>query len=150
CGSNLEQSAVKEFMRFAVNSGINFFDNAEVYDKGEAEAMLGNALKEFRREELVVSTKICWGGNGPNDAGLCWKHLVEGTRNSLRRLKMTYVDIIFCHRPDPQTPLEESVRAMDHIIRTGYAFYWGTSEWSATQIKEAFEIANKFNCILPI
>ncbi len=149
-GSNLDQSSVKEFMRFAVNSGINFFDNAEVYAKGESEMMMGEALKEFRREDLVVSTKIYWGGNGPNDTGLSWKHLVEGTRNSLRRMRLSYIDIVFCHRPDPVTPMEETVRAMDYIIKSGYAFYWGTSEWSTAQIREAFRVAEKYNCILPI
>lgn len=149
-GSSLDQSAIKEFMRLAVNSGINFFDNAEVYAKGESETLMGEALKEFRREELVISTKIFWGGNGPNDNGLSWKHLVEGTRNSLRRMRLSYVDIIFCHRPDPVTPMEETVRAMDYIIKSGYAFYWGTSEWSAAQIEQAFQIAERYNCILPI
>lgn len=149
-GSNLDQSAVKEFMRFAVNSGINFFDNAEVYAKGESELLMGEALKEFRREDLVISTKIYWGGNGPNDTGLSWKHLVEGTRNSLRRMRVNYLDIIFCHRPDPITPMEETVRAMDHIIKSGYAFYWGTSEWSAAQIQQAFQVAEKYGCIFPI
>ena len=149
-GSNLDRSSVKEFMKLAVDSGINFFDNAEVYAKGEAETLMGDALKDFRREELVISTKIFWGGNGPNDSGLSWKHLIEGARNSLKRMKLTYVDIIFCHRPDPNTPMEETIRAMDHLIRKGYTFYWGTSEWSAIQIEQAFELAEKYNTIPPI
>jgi len=136
-------------MQRAFELGVNFFDNAEVYAKGEAEVLMGEALRSFRREDLVISTKIFWGGNGPNDTGLSWKHLVEGTRNSLRRMKLTYVDVLFCHRPDPLTPIEETVRAMDYIIKSGYAFYWGTSEWSAEQIESAFATAERLNCIAP-
>ncbi len=147
---NLDANGVKQLMKRAVDLGVNFFDNAEGYAKGEAESLMGDALRQFRREELVIATKIFWGGNGPNDTGLSWKHLVEGTRNSLRRLKLTYVDILYCHRPDPDTPIEETVRAMDYIIRAGYTFYWGTSEWSADQIKQAFQLAEKYNCIPPV
>ena len=149
-GSNLDRNLVKELMKFAVDSGVNFFDNAEGYAKGEAETIMGEALRDFKREDLVISTKIFWGGNGPNDTGLSWKHIIEGTRNSLKRLKVSYIDIIFCHRPDPNTPMEETVRAMDHLIRLGYCFYWGTSEWSAVQIEHAHQIAEKYNCIPPI
>ncbi len=149
-GSNLNSQAVKGCMQRAFELGVNFFDNAEVYAKGEAEVLMGEALKSFRREDLVISTKIFWGGNGPNDTGLSWKHLVEGTRNSLRRLKTSYIDLLFCHRPDPSTPIEETVRAMDYIIKSGYAFYWGTSEWGADQIQAAFDVAEKLNCIPPI
>lgn len=148
-GSGLDSDGVKRCMRKAFELGVNFFDNAEVYAKGESETLMGEAVRSFRREDLVISTKIFWGGNGPNDTGLSWKHLVEGTRNSLRRMKLSYVDVLFCHRPDPTTPIEETVRAMDHIIRSGYAFYWGTSEWSAAQLQAAFEIAERLNCIPP-
>jgi voltage-dependent potassium channel beta subunit len=133
----------------AFDQGVNFFDNAEAYAHGEAEILMGKALQEFHREELVVSTKIFWGGNGPNDTGLSRKHLIEGTKNSLKRLQMDYVDLLFCHRPDPYTPIEETVLAMDYLVRGGYAFYWGTSEWSADQIESAFEIAKQLNCIQP-
>lgn len=148
-GNSLDVVKVKQCLQKAFDLGINFFDNAEGYGRGDAELLMGEAIKSFRREDLVVSTKIFWGGNGPNDTGLSWKHIVEGTRNSLRRLKLTYVDLLFCHRPDPSTPLEETVRAMDYVIKTGYAFYWGTSQWSAEQIEKAFEIAEKYNCIPP-
>lgn len=148
-GGNLDAAGVRALMKRAVDLGVNFFDNAEGYAKGEAENLMGDALRQFRREELVVSTKIFWGGNGPNDTGLSWKHLVEGTKNSLRRLKLNYVDILFCHRPDPDTPLEETVRAMDFLVRSGCTFYWGTSEWPAEQLKRAFELAEKYNCIPP-
>ena len=148
-GNVLGASGVRSCIQRAYDLGVNFFDNAEAYAKGEAEVLMGEVLRGFRREDLVISTKIFWGGNGPNDTGLSWKHLVEGTRNSLRRMKLTYIDLLFCHRPDPSTPIEETVRAMDYIIRTGYAFYWGTSEWSAEQITAAFEAAEKCNCIPP-
>ncbi len=149
-GSNLDKAAVKDFLKLAVDSGINFFDSAETYAKGEAEALFGEAFRDFRREDLVIATKIFWGGNGPNDTGLSWKHLVEGVRNSLKRMKLSYIDVVFCHRPDPNTPMEETVRAMDHLIKMGYIFYWGTSEWSADQIELAFQISEKFNTIPPI
>ncbi len=149
-GNSIDSSQIKEFLRTAVSMGVNFFDNAEVYSKGEAETLMGEALREFRREELVVSTKIFWGGNGPNDTGLSWKHLVEGTRNSLRRMRLSYLDLVFCHRPDPNTPIEETVRAMDFIIKSGYAFYWGTSEWSRAQIETAYITAERLGCIPPI
>lgn len=142
-------SAVRECMHVAHDHGINFFDNAEGYAHGEAEALMGKVLKEFRREDLVISTKIFWGGNGPNDTGLSRKHLLEGTKNSLKRLELDYVDLLFCHRPDLDTPIEETVLAMDYLIRNGYALYWGTSEWSADQIQSAFEIAEKLNCMKP-
>ena len=139
----------RQLMRRAFEAGVNFFDNAEVYAKGQSEIMMGEALKEYRREDLVISTKIFWGGDGPNDTGLSWKHLVEGTKGSLRRLQLEYVDLLYCHRPDPNTPIEETVRAMDFLVRQGYAFYWGTSEWSVEELEEAFEIAESYNCIRP-
>jgi voltage-dependent potassium channel beta subunit len=148
-GKQIGINEVKSLMHAAFDGGINFFDNAEAYAHGEAEVLMGKALSEFHREELVVSTKIFWGGNGPNDTGLSRKHLIEGTKNSLRRLQLDYVDLLFCHRPDPNTPIEETVLAMDYLVRGGYAFYWGTSEWSADQIESAFHIAEKLNCIKP-
>lgn len=140
---------IKEFMHIAFDQGVNFFDNAEGYAHGEAETLMGKALKEFRREDLVISTKIFWGGNGPNDTGLSRKHLIEGTKNSLKRLQLSYVDLLFCHRPDPETPIEETVLAMDYLVRHGYALYWGTSEWNAQQIEEAMTIAEREQCMKP-
>lgn len=140
---------IKDFMHAAVDHGVNFFDNAESYAHGEAEVLMGKAARDFRREDLVISTKIFWGGNGPNDTGLSRKHLIEGTKNSLRRLMLDYVDLLFCHRPDPDTPIEETVLAMDYLVRNGYALYWGTSEWSASQIESAFHAAKELNCIQP-
>lgn len=148
-GKQIGLSEIKTLMHAAYDHGINFFDNAEAYAHGEAEILMGKALKEFHREELVISTKIFWGGNGPNDTGLSRKHLLEGTKNSLRRLQLDYVDLLFCHRPDPNTPIEETVLAMDYLVRGGFAFYWGTSEWSADQIEAAFQAAERLNCIKP-
>ena len=148
-GKQIDVNMVKELMHTAFDSGVNFFDNAESYAHGEAEVLMGKALHEFRREDLVVSTKLFWGGNGPNDTGLSRKHLIEGIKNSLRRLRLDYIDLLYCHRPDPHTPIEETVITMDNIIRSGLAFYWGTSEWSAEQITQAYEIAEKLNCIKP-
>ena len=140
---------IKTLMHAAFDHGINFFDNAESYAHGEAEVLMGKAAKDFRREDLVISTKIFWGGNGPNDTGLSRKHLIEGTKNSLRRLQLDYIDLLFCHRPDPNTPIEETVLAMDYLVREGLAFYWGTSEWSETQIENAYQIAATLHCIPP-
>jgi voltage-dependent potassium channel beta subunit len=148
-GSNLDVASARTCMRQAFESGVNFFDNAEVYGHGKSEIVMGEALKDFRREDLVISTKIFWGGEGPNDTGLSRKHLIEGTKNALKRLQLDYVDLLFCHRPDPSTPVEETVRAMDYLVRSGFAFYWGTSEWPAERLVEAYEIARAINCIPP-
>lgn len=148
-GSALDIASVKQCMRLAYEAGVNFFDNAEAYASGASEMLMGEALRDFRREDLVISTKIFWGGKGPNAVGLSWKHLVEGTRNSLKRLQLSYVDLLYCHRPDPSTPIEETVRAMDYIIRSGQAFYWGTSEWSAAQVEKAHQIAKEINAVPP-
>ncbi|HBT40123.1 MAG: Aldo/keto reductase [Thermotoga sp. 50_1627] len=149
-GNQLDLESAKMLVKKAFDAGINFFDTAEAYAGGIAEAMLGEILKNFRRSDVVVSTKIFWGGNGPNDRGLSRKHLLEGTWASLKRLQLDYVDILYCHRPDPEVPMEEIVWTMDQILRSGLALYWGTSEWSAQQIEEAYETAKKLNCIPPI
>lgn len=148
-GSNLDVKSARSCMRRAFERGVNFFDNAEVYGHGKSETIMGEVLKDFRREDLVVSTKIFWGGEGPNDTGLSRKHLLEGTKAALKRLQLDYVDLIFCHRPDFDTPVEETVRAMDSIVRSGMAFYWGTSEWPAQRIEEAYKIAGQLGCIPP-
>ena len=112
---------------------------------------MGNVLKQtgWKRESYIISTKIFWGGDGPNDKGLSYKHIVEGANNALKRLQLEYVDFIFAHRPDPETPIEETVRAMDLIIRQGKAFYWGTSEWSAADIMKADSIARQYHLTPP-
>lgn len=148
-GKQVGLREVKQLMHTAFDHGVNFFDTAESYAHGEAEILMGKVIKEFRREDLVISTKLFWGGNGPNDTGLSRKHLIEGTKNSLKRLKLDYVDMLFCHRPDPHTPIDEIVLALDHLISQGYIFYWGTSEWSAPDIAAAYETARSLNAIAP-
>lgn len=120
-------------MERARSRGVNFFDNAEVYAGGRAEEVMGEALRElgWPRSSYVLSTKIYWGGSGVNDAGLSRKHIVEGLDASLERLGVSHVDVVFAHRPDVETPVEETVRAFNHVISQGKAHYWGTSEWSA-------------------
>lgn len=148
-GKQLDVAAVRKLMRAAFERGVDFFDNAEAYGDGAAEKLMGAALKDFRRSDVVVSTKIFWGGKGPNDKGLSYKHLVEGTRAALRRLELDYVDLLYCHRPDPETPIEETVRAMDYLVRSGACFYWGTSEWPAKSIVEAHRIARELGAPPP-
>lgn len=149
-GAQLDIDNAREAMREAYRAGINFFDTAEAYASGMAESMMGEILKEFKREEVVVSTKIFWGGNKPNQKGLSRKHLLEGTWNSLKRLQLNYVDILFAHRPDPEVPVEEVVLGMDYIVRNGLAFYWGTSEWSSKELEEAHKVADRLNAIHPV
>lgn len=151
-GDQIGEDVAYAAMKAAYDAGVNFFDNAEVYSQGKAETMMGNVIKKagWTRSDLVVSTKIFWGGNGPNDKGLSRKHIIEGTDAALKRLQMEYVDLIFCHRPDLYTPIEETVRAMNHVIHQGKAFYWGTSEWSAEQIREAYRIARQEHLIPPL
>ena len=152
-GNQVDDEAADACMTAAYEAGVNFFDNAEAYAGGQAESMMGRALKRagWRREELVISTKLYWGDghSGPNDRGLSHKHLLEGINQSLRRLQLEYVDLLFCHRPDPNTPIEETVRAMDLIIRQGKAFYWGTSEWSAADIMRADGVARQYGLFPP-
>lgn len=147
-GNDLAYDCMKE----AYDAGVNFFDNAEAYSAGEAEVMMGKVIKKagWKRSDLVISTKIFFGGKGVNDRGLSRKHIFEGTNAALKRLDMEYVDLIFCHRPDFYTPMAETVRAMNQIIDQGKAFYWGTSEWTATQIMEAYEIARSEHLIPPL
>lgn len=150
-GGQVGQEIAEKCMAAAYDAGVNFFDNAETYADGNAEIVMGNVIKKlaWRREDLVVSTKIFWGGKGPNDRGLSHKHIIEGVNNALRRLQMDYVDLVFCHRPDPETPIEETVRAMDVVIKQGKAFYWGTSEWSAGEILKADGIARQYGLTPP-
>ncbi len=151
-GKQVGEDIAYECMQAAFDAGVNFFDNAEVYADGNAETVMGNVIKRagWKRSDLVISTKIFWSGDGPNDSGLTRKHIIEGLDASLKRLQMDYVDLVFCHRPDIHTPVEETVRAMNHVINQGKAFYWGTSEWSATRIMEAYSIARQEHLIPPL
>eukprot|EP00523_Entomoneis_sp_CCMP467_P004889 CAMPEP_0168759388 /NCGR_PEP_ID=MMETSP0724-20121128/22197_1 /TAXON_ID=265536 /ORGANISM="Amphiprora sp., Strain CCMP467" /LENGTH=363 /DNA_ID=CAMNT_0008808309 /DNA_START=101 /DNA_END=1192 /DNA_ORIENTATION=- len=151
--------AAKKILRVARKGGINFFDNAEAYGNpnGEAERIFGEAytqlVKEdpelWRRSEILVTTKLFWGGSGVNEGGLSRKHLIEGFNASLKRLQLDYVDILYCHRPDSLTPTESIVQCMTDLVRSGKAMAWGTSEWSAQQITEAFWIAREQGLIAP-
>ncbi|MEN9470659.1 MAG: aldo/keto reductase [Candidatus Aquirickettsiella gammari] len=146
---HLSVKHAKKIVNIAIDKGINFFDNAERYAEGMAECLMGEVFRSYQRESLVITTKLYWGGDGVNDIGLSRKHLLEGIKNSLRRLQLDYVDIVFCHRPDPLTPIEETILAMDKIIRDGHAIYWGTSEWSSGQIEMAYKLAQDMHCISP-
>ncbi|MCO5586502.1 hypothetical protein L7F22_040442 [Adiantum nelumboides] len=150
-GNQVDLEEAKIILSRLRDFGVNYFDNAEVYANGQAEILMGQAIKElgWTRSDIVISTKIFWGGQGPNDRGLSRKHIVEGIVKSLQRLDMDYVDIVYCHRPDVSTPIEETVRSMNYVIQQGWAFYWGTSEWDARQITEAWEVANRLNLIGP-
>ena len=150
-GDQIDEDIAADCMRTAYDAGVNFFDNAEVYAGGRAETMMGNIIKKvgWKRSDLVLSTKIYWGGGGPNDKGLSRKHIIEGADAALDRLQVEYVDLIFCHRPDLDTPIEETVRAMAHIVDRGQAFYWGTSEWSSEQIRAAHDIARREHLVPP-
>ncbi len=144
-GDQMDEDVAYECMEAAYDAGVNFFDNAESYAQGSAETIMGKVLKRsgWKRSDLVVSTKIFWGGKGPNDLGLSRKHIFEAARASLARLQLDYVDLIYCHRPDVQTPVEETVRAMNYLIDHGMALYWGTSEWTPERIREAYDVARR-------
>jgi voltage-dependent potassium channel beta subunit len=148
----MDEGIAAECMHRAYDAGVNFFDNAEVYADGIAEEIMGAVLATsgWERSTYVVSTKIFWGGEGPNQRGLSRKHIIEGTDAALRRLKLDYVDLIFCHRADLHTPVEETVWAMNRVIQQGKALYWGTSEWPAERILDAYHVARREHLIPPV
>ncbi len=150
-GTQIDERAAYECMKTAFDAGVNFFDNAEAYAGGKSEVLMGKALQKagWKRSEYVVSTKLFWGGKKPNQAGLSRKHIVEGTDEALARLQLDHVDLLFCHRPDAATPVEETVRAMTDVIRQGKALYWGTSEWTAARIMEAYAVARQEHLVPP-
>lgn len=152
--NQLSVEAAAEAMQCAYDAGVNFFDNAEVYARGESERIMGEALRllDWRRGSYVVSTKFFWGlHDGPNEKNcLNRKRLLDGIDSSLERFGLDYVDLIFCHRADPETPIEETVWAMSDIVESGAATYWGTSEWSAAEIKKAYEVAERYNLRKPV
>jgi voltage-dependent potassium channel beta subunit len=151
-GQQVGEDIAYETMVEARKHGVNFFDNAEAYAEGRSEIAMGKAIKRagWKRSDLVLSTKIFWGGEGVNDKGLSRKHLIEGLDASLARLQLDYVDLLFCHRPDKRTPIEETVRALTHVINQGKVFYWGTSEWSSQEIMEAHAVARREHLIPPL
>jgi voltage-dependent potassium channel beta subunit len=153
-GNQLGDDLARDCMVAAYDAGVNFFDNAEVYARGASEQIMGNALKKlgWRRSSYVVSTKFFWGlHDGPNEKNtLNRKYLMAAIDGSLQRLQLDYVDLIFCHRADPETPIEEAVWAMHDIVRAGKARYWGTSEWSAAEIMAAWQIAERHHLAKPV
>ncbi|ABG06086.1 aldo/keto reductase [Rubrobacter xylanophilus DSM 9941] len=143
-GGSVAEERARECIRRAYELGINFFDTANVYARGAAEEIVGRALRGFARESYVLATKVYFPmGEGPNDRGLSRKHIVEQCHASLKRLGVDYVDLYQCHRYDPGTPLEETLRALDDLVRQGKVLYVGVSEWSAEQISEALRVADE-------
>jgi voltage-dependent potassium channel beta subunit len=153
-GNQMDTGAARECMAAAWDAGVNFFDNAEIYANGKSEEIMGEALKQlgWPRLKYVVSTKFYWGlSDGPNTRNtLNRKYLLGSIDASLKRLQMEYVDLVYCHRPDPQTPVEETVWAMHDIIARGKALYWGTSEWDAASIRAAYDVAEKHHLHKPL
>lgn len=147
----IDLAASMALMRQAYEAGINFFDNAEAYASGESERLMGDAIQQlgWPRSSYIVSTKVYWGGKLPTQKGLSKKHIRDACDNGLRRLKVDYLDLYFCHRPDHETPLEETVRAMGELVQQGKVLYWGTSEWESDQIAEAHGIARALGCAPP-
>jgi len=149
-GSQIENKTAGELIRAAFDKGVNFFDNADIYANGEAEKVMGAVLKDLPREELIISSKVFWPTMaGPNGRGLSRKHIMESIDRSLQHLGLEYLDLYFCHRYDPDTPIEEVVYTMNTLIQQGKILYWGTSEWRASQIAEAYGIARQYNLIPP-
>ena len=145
-----EDDALK-LMTAAYDAGINFFDNAEGYEAGKSEELMGKALKKlaWTRDSYIVSSKVFWGGQKPTQRGLSRKHVVDGCHAALKRLQVDYLDLYFCHRPDVDTPIEETTRAMHDLIQQGKILYWGTSQWTAQQITEAWAVAKSLNITPP-
>ncbi len=145
--NQLGQKQALECMAFAYEQGVNFFDNAEAYASGGSEILMGKVLNKLNwtRDTYIVSSKVFWGGELPTQRGLSKKHIHDACNAALKRLQVDYLDLFFCHRPDPDTPISETVYAMNDLIHQGKILYWGTSEWSAEEIKESFKCAKKFN-----
>lgn len=153
-GNQVNVDAALEMMTAAYDAGVNFFDNAEVYAQGQSELVMGAALKKagWQRDSYIVSSKVLWGPYAnpmPTQHGLSRKHLVEACEQAMTRLQVDYLDLYFCHRPDPDVPMEEVVWTMTNLIQQGKILYWGTSEWSAQQLMEAHSVARERNLIPP-
>ena len=143
-GDQIDDRTASEILHAAYDHGINYFDNADVYAGGRAEIVMGQAIRDLPRESLVLSSKVFWPTmGGPNGKGLSRKHVMESCHASLKRMGVDYLDLYFCHRYDAETPVEETVRAMDDLVHQGKILYWGTSEWRAGQIAQAHGIARQ-------
>ncbi|MDX9848871.1 MAG: aldo/keto reductase [Anaerolineaceae bacterium] len=150
-GNQIDEKISSDLIHAAYDQGINFFDNADAYASGQAETVVGKAIKDLPREALVLSSKVFWPTMpGPNGRGLSRKHMSESLHASLKRMQLDYLDIYYCHRYDPDTPVEEVVFTMNTFIQQGKILYWGTSEWEAAQICHARGIARQFNLIPPV
>ncbi len=150
-GDQIERATAIDLVHAAYDQGINFFDNADVYAAGQAEIVMGEAIRNLPRETLVISSKVFWPTMpGPNGRGLSRKHIIESIHASLRRLGTDYVDLYYCHRYDPDTPIQEVVWTMNLLIQQGKVLYWGTSEWEAAHIAQAIGVANQLNLIPPV
>ncbi len=150
-GSQIDEKISSDLIHAAYDQGINFFDNADAYANGQAEIVMGKAIKDLPREALVISSKVFWPTMpGPNGRGLSRKHMTESLHASLKRMDVDYLDIYYCHRYDPDTPVEEVVSTMNSFIQQGKILYWGTSEWEASQITHARGLARQFNLIPPV
>ena len=145
--NQLTESTALTCMSIARDHGVNFFDNAEAYANGKSEILMGKILKKLKwtRDSYIVSSKAFWGGELPTQKGLSKKHIHDACNNALKRLQVEYLDLYYCHRPDPDTPIEETVYSMNDLIQQGKILYWGTSEWSAAEIDYAFKVAEKYN-----
>lgn len=150
-GKQVDVDAAAKLIGAAYDEGVNFFDNAEGYESGAAEQVMGDAIKKLglARDTYAVSTKVFWGGPGPMNRGLNRKHIFDACHAGMKRLSVDYLDLYFCHRPDLDTPIEETVRAMHDLIAQGKVMYWGTSEWTAQQLTEAYSIARQHNLTPP-
>ncbi|MDX9857769.1 MAG: aldo/keto reductase family protein [candidate division Zixibacteria bacterium] len=149
-GKSVDQAQTAAIIRRAVDLGINFIDIADIYARGEAERVIGAAIKDMTRSDLVISSKVFWPmSENVNDRGLSRKHIIESIDKSLARIGTDYLDLYFCHRFDPETEIEEVVRAMDHVVRQGKVLYWGTSVWDASHIRVAVAEAEKINGYIP-
>jgi voltage-dependent potassium channel beta subunit len=149
--NQVDYDKAKHLMTVAYDAGVNFFDNAEAYANGQAEVIMGKVLRDTQwgRDTFIVSSKVFWGGQRATQRGLSRKHVRDACDAALRRLGVDYIDLYYCHRPDPTTPVEETVRAMHELIMQGKVLYWGTSEWSAQQIFEAHGLAREFHLTPP-
>ena len=150
-GKQVGEDDAASMMAAAYDSGINFFDNAEGYERGNAELVMGEALSRlgWGRDTYAVSSKVFWGGDGPLNRGLSRKHVTDAAHAALKRLRVDYLDLYFCHRPDLDTPIEEMVWAMHNLITQGKVLYWGTSEWTSQQLTEAYAAARQYNLTPP-
>ena len=145
-GGTIDEDAARAIVRTAVDGGVNYLDFADVYALGKAEEVMGRMLGDYRRQDLVLSSKCFWPmSKGVNDRGLSRKHIVESVEATLKRFGTDYIDLYFCHREDPETDLEETARAFDDLVSAGKLLYWGTSVWSAGRLKEAAEVCDRRN-----